>query len=82
MPVAGTRVSYTYNGSIAAGYPRETIGWNGALSIAMVKNEAGMLKLSVNDIPDRNQGIWVNANRNTITTTENNILGRYFMAIQ
>ena len=46
----------------------------------MLKNEAGVLKLAVNDILDRNQSIWVNANRNTITTTENNILGRYFMA--
>ena len=46
----------------------------------MLKNEAAVLKLSVNDILDRNQNIWVSANRNTITTTENNILGRYFLA--
>ena len=45
----------------------------------MLKNEAGVLKLSVNDILDRNQSIWVSANRNTVTTTENNILGRYFL---
>ncbi|HET6766898.1 MAG TPA: outer membrane beta-barrel protein, partial [Chitinophagaceae bacterium] len=75
-----TQISYAYNGSIPAGYPRETIRWNGALNITMLKNEAGVLKLAVNDILDRNQSIWVSANRNTITTTENNILGRYFMA--
>ena len=46
----------------------------------MLKSEAAVLKLSVNDILDRNQNIWVSANRNTITTTENNILGRYFLA--
>jgi len=75
-----TQISYAYNGSIPKGYPRETIRWNGALNITMLKNEAGVLKLAVNDILDRNQSIWVNANRNTITTTENNILGRYFLA--
>ena len=75
-----TQFMYGYNGRIPAGYPKETIQWNGALNITMLKNEAGVLKLSVNDILDRNQSIWVNANRNTITTTENNILGRYFMA--
>ena len=75
-----TQISYAYNGSIPKGYPRETIRWNGALNITMLKNEAGVLKLAVNDFLDRNQSIWVNANRNTITTTENNILGRYFLA--
>ncbi|HEY5772284.1 MAG TPA: outer membrane beta-barrel protein, partial [Chitinophagaceae bacterium] len=75
-----TQFSYAYNGSIPKGYPKETIRWNGALNITMLKNEAGVLKLSVNDILDRNQNIWVSANRNTITTTENNILGRYFLA--
>jgi hypothetical protein len=75
-----TQISYAYNGSIPAGYPKETIRWNGALNITMLKNEAAVLKLAVNDILDRNQNIWVSANRNTITTTENNILGRYFLA--
>lgn len=75
-----TQFAYNYNGSIPAGYPKETVRWNGALNITMLKNEAGVLKLAVNDILDRNQSIWVSANRNTITTTENNILGRYFLA--
>ena len=46
----------------------------------MLKDETGVLKISVNDILDRNQSISVNAVRNMITTTQNNILGRYFMA--
>jgi len=75
-----TQISYAYNGSIPRGYPKETIRWNGALNITMLKNEAAVLKLAVNDILDRNQSIWVSANRNTITTSENNILGRYFLA--
>ena len=75
-----TQISYAYNGSIPSGYPKETIRWNGALNITMLKNEAAVLKFAVNDILDRNQSIWVTANRNTVTTTENNILGRYFLA--
>lgn len=75
-----TQVNYSYNGSIPAGLPRDLLKWSGAVNITFLKNEAGVLKLAVNDILDRNNSIWVNANRNVITTTENNILGRYFLA--
>ncbi|MEO6613572.1 MAG: TonB-dependent receptor [Chitinophagaceae bacterium] len=74
-----TQVSYSYNGSIPAGLPKEVLKWNAALNITMLKNEVGVLKFAVNDLLDRNNSIWVNANRNTITATENNILGRYFL---
>jgi hypothetical protein len=53
--LGNTDFSYAYNGSIPKGYPKETIRWNGALNITMLKNEAGVLKLAVNDILDRNQ---------------------------
>jgi hypothetical protein len=75
-----TQINYSYNGSIPAGMPKEVLKWNAALNITMLKNEAGVLKFAVNDLLDRNNSIWVNANRNTVTTTENNILGRYFLA--
>ncbi len=75
-----TQVSYSYNGSIPAGMPKDMLRWNAALNITMLNNEAGVLKLAVNDILNRNNSIWVNANRNTITTTNNNILGQYFLA--
>ncbi|HMK26959.1 MAG TPA: outer membrane beta-barrel protein [Chitinophagaceae bacterium] len=74
-----TQVSYSYNGSIPAGLPKEAIKWNAALNITMLKNESAVLKFSVNDILDRNNSINVNANRNMINTTQNNILGRYFL---
>ena len=54
--------------------------WNAAINLTMLKNDAGVIKLSVNDILARNNSIWVNANRNVVTTSQNNILGRYFMA--
>ncbi|MEO7984298.1 MAG: outer membrane beta-barrel protein [Bacteroidota bacterium] len=75
-----SQVSYSYNGSIPAGMPKDLIKWNAALNITMLKNEAGVLKLSVNDLLNQNNNIAVFANRNTITTTQSNILGRYFLA--
>jgi hypothetical protein len=75
-----SQVSYSYNGSIPAGMPKDLIKWNAALNITMLKNEVGVLKLGINDLLDQNNNISVNANRNTITTTQGNILGRYFLA--
>jgi len=75
-----TDVNYSYNGNIPAGLPKDVLKWSAALNITMLKNEVGVLKLAVNDILDRNNNIFVNANRNTITTTQGNILGRYFLA--
>ena len=75
-----TQVSYSYNGSIPNGLPKDMLRWNAAINLTMLKNDAGVIKLSVNDILARNNSIWVNANRNVVTTSQNNILGRYFMA--
>ncbi|HEX7845081.1 MAG TPA: outer membrane beta-barrel protein [Chitinophagaceae bacterium] len=75
-----TQVNYSYNGSIPAGMPKNMLRWNAALNITMLKGEVGVLKFAVNDILNRNNNIWVNANRNVVTTSESNILGRYFLA--
>jgi hypothetical protein len=75
-----TQFGYSYNGNIPAGLPKETVRWNAALNITMLKDDRGVLKLAANDILNRNQSISVNAIRNMITTTQNNILGRYFLA--
>jgi hypothetical protein len=74
-----SQVSYYYNGSIPTGLPKDGVSWNAALNITMLKDEVGVLKFGANDILARNNSIWVNANRNSITTTHNNILGRYFL---
>jgi hypothetical protein len=75
-----TQFAYSYNGNIPSGLPKGILKWNAALNLTMLKNEVGVLKFAVNDILDRNNSIWVSANRNTVTTTQNNILGRYFLA--
>jgi hypothetical protein len=74
-----TQMNYNYNGSILAGLPKSGIAWNAALNITMLKDEVGVLRLGVNDLLNRNTSIWVNANRNSVTTTHNNILGQYFL---
>lgn len=75
-----TQCAYSYNSSIPAGRPRDAIRWNGAVNITMLKDERGVLRLSVYDLLNQNNSIWVNANRNTVTTTQNNVLSQYFMA--
>ena len=75
-----TQLGYSYNGNIPSGLPKSSFRWNAALNITMLKDETGVLKLFVNDILNRNQSVSVNAIRNMISTTQNNILGRYFLA--
>ncbi len=75
-----TQINCSYNGNIPAGMPKTVVRWNGALNITMLKNEAAVLKLAVNDILNQNRSLWVTANRYKITPTQGNILGQYFLA--
>lgn len=75
-----TQVSYSYNGSIPNGLPKNAVRWNAAVNITMLKNEAGVLKLSVFDILNQNNNIWTNTSRNMIVTGYSNVLSRYVMA--
>lgn len=74
-----TQCSYAYNSSIPAGRPRDVVRWNGAVNITMLKDERGVLRLSLYDMLDQNNNITVYAQRNIVTTTQNNVLSRYFM---
>ena len=75
-----TQLNYSHNNAVPAGLPKETLRWNAALNITMFKNEAGVLKLFVNDILNRNNQVSVGVNRNIVTISQNNILGQYFLA--
>lgn len=75
-----TQLNYNYNGAVPAGMQKEVIRWNAALNFTMLPGEAGVLKFTVFDILKRNNAIWVQTNRNMITTTVNNFLPQYFMA--
>lgn len=72
--------NYSYNGNIPAGLPKDVLRWNAAVNFTMLKDEKGVLKLSMMDILDRNAGINMFATRNMITTSQTNVLGKYFLA--
>ncbi|MET0635534.1 MAG: outer membrane beta-barrel protein [Chitinophagaceae bacterium] len=75
-----TQLNVSYNNSVPAGVPKQIIRWNGAVNITLGKTEASVFKISVFDILDQNQGVNVNASRNIITTTRQNVLQQYVMA--
>jgi hypothetical protein len=75
-----TQIASSFNGNTPAGMPKTVWRWNGAVNITMLKNESGVLKFAVNDLLDQNRNLWVSVNRNTVTTTQGNILGQYFLA--
>lgn len=72
-------INYAYNGNVT-GSAKSIVRWNAAVNITMLKDEKGVLRLSVYDILNKNANINVNVNRNMITTTQNNVLPQYFMA--
>ncbi len=73
-------ISYNNNGDVPAGTPRDFFRWNAAIDFTMLKDEKGVLRLSVNDVLNQNKSINSFANRNMVTTTQNNVLPRYFLA--
>ncbi|HUS03491.1 MAG TPA: hypothetical protein VMY77_17245, partial [Chitinophagaceae bacterium] len=75
-----TQATYTYNSRISAGNPKEITIWNAAVNFTMLKDETGVLKLSVFDILNRAKNISSYATRNMLTTSQSNILSQYFMA--
>jgi hypothetical protein len=46
----------------------------------MLKNEAGVLRLGVNDILKKLNNTSVNINQNMLTYSNSNVLGNYYMA--
>ncbi|NCI45639.1 outer membrane beta-barrel protein [Sediminibacterium soli] len=73
-------LNYNYNGNIPAGLPKGIVRWNAAVNITMLKDEKGVLKLSVFDILNQNAGVSMYANRNTVNIFRTNVLSQYFMA--
>lgn len=75
-----SNITYIYNGSIPAGMPKELLRWNLGINFTMLKDEKGVLRIGVNDVLNRNNNIFVSAQRNRIVTTQGNVLGRYLIA--
>lgn len=75
-----TQCSFNYNSNVPVGTPNQIVRWNAALNFTMLKNEVGVLKLSVFDILDQNRNTYSYATRNMLTTYQTNALTQYFMA--
>lgn len=75
-----TQCSYNFNSSVPPGSPKEIVRWNAAINFTMLRDETGVLRLSVFDILDQNKNISSYTSRNMITTSQTNALTQYFMA--
>jgi hypothetical protein len=74
-----TNIAYRHTDQVAPGLPRENLLWNAALTLLMLKGDAGLLKLSVFDLLNRNNGVQRYTTQNQIVDQQTNVLQRYFM---
>lgn len=70
-------VSYRFNSQVAPGLPKENIYWYAAVSMLMLKDDKGQLKLACYDILNRNNGYYRYLNTNAIIDNRTNVLQRY-----
>lgn len=74
-----TNVAYRYTSQVAPGLPKDNVLWNAAVTFLMLKDDRGMLKLSVFDLLNRNNGLFRFASQNQIVDQQTNVLQRYAM---
>ncbi|HEU4470879.1 MAG TPA: outer membrane beta-barrel protein [Flavisolibacter sp.] len=72
-----TNLAYRNTNQVAPGLPKTNVLWNAAVTLLMLKNDVGLLKLSVFDILDRNNGFGRSATQNQIIDNQTNVLQRY-----
>jgi hypothetical protein len=72
-----TNVAYRNTTQVAPGLPKTNIFWNAAVTLLMFKGEVGLLKLSVFDILDRNNGYYRYTTQNQIVDQRTNVLQRF-----
>ena len=72
-----TNVAYRNTNQVAPGLPKTNVLWNAALTLLMMKGDAGLLKLSVFDILNRNNGLYRSTSQNMIIDNQTNVLQRY-----
>lgn len=72
-----TNVAYRNTTQVAPGLPKTNIFWNAAVTLLMLKGDAGLLKLSVFDILDRNNGYYRYTTQNQIVDQRTNVLQRF-----
>lgn len=72
-----TNIAYRNSNQMAPGIPKTNVLWNAAVTLMMMKGDVGLLKLSVYDLLDRNNGVYRYAYLNQIIDSQTNVLKRY-----
>jgi hypothetical protein len=72
-----TNMAYRYTTQVAPGLPKTNILWNAAVTLLMFKGDVGLLKLSVFDILDRNNGYYRYTTQNQIVDQRTNVMQRF-----
>jgi hypothetical protein len=72
-----TNIAYRHTDQVAPGLPKENILWNAGVTLMMLKGDVGLLKLSVFDLLDRNNGLYRYTTQNQIVDNETNVLKRF-----
>src|SRR6185369_7881615 len=72
-----TIISYRYTNQVAPGLPKDNLLWNAAVTFLMFKGDKGMLKFSMYDILDRNNGFGRFTTQNQIVDQQTNVLKRF-----
>jgi len=72
-----TQLAYRHTDEVTPGLPKENTLWNAAVTLLMFKGDVGMLKLSVFDLLDRNNGFYRYTTQNQIIDQQTNVLQRY-----
>ena len=67
-------LGYDYNGNVPAGLPKNALRLNMAVNFTMLRDEKGVLKISVWDLLNRNNNINLSTYRNMITASQSNVL--------
>jgi hypothetical protein len=72
-----SNVTYRYISNTPAGIPNNTVLWNAAVTYLMFKGDKGLLKLSVFDILNRNNGASQYVSTNQVINQQTNVLKRF-----
>lgn len=72
-----TQLSYRSTNQVAPGLPKDNLLWNAAVTLLMLKDSKGLLKLSVFDVLDRNNNVFRYTTMNQIIDLQSNVLTRF-----
>lgn len=72
-----TQLAYRSTNQVAPGLPKDNLLWNAAVTLLMLKDSKGLLKLSVYDVLNRNNNVFRYTNMNQIVDLQTNVLNRF-----